>query len=163
MNQMKLLYKILLSIFSIFILIACENSNDNNSEENENKSTVKETELTPSENISQRWVLVKRTNTKKDKTMDYDEQNSSVITFFEDNGYFRIYDSLVNMKKDQGIRRIEQRQSGQWEIDKDKLILRYTESDTVIIEEMTIQKLDKKELQLKSDQKDQINYYKKKQ
>ncbi|MEX1192912.1 MAG: lipocalin family protein [Brumimicrobium sp.] len=160
---MKLLYKILLSIFSIFILIACENSNDNNSEENENKSTVKETELTPSENISQRWVLVKRTNTKKDKTMDYDEQNSSVITFFEDNGYFRIYDSLVNMKKDQGIRRIEQRQSGQWEIDKDKLILRYTESDTVIIEEMTIQKLDKKELQLKSDQKDQINYYKKKQ
>lgn len=155
---MKLFYTLLIPVLFI---VSCNDSEEENTEKNntlEQKSDNEE-ELTPSEMLSKRWVLVKRTNSKQDKVIEFDEQNSSVITFFEDNGYFRVYDSLTDLDKKHGVKKIEQRQSGQWEISNDKLILRYTQPDTVIVEELIVEKLEKSELVLKNVQKDQVNKY----
>ncbi|MDX1652953.1 MAG: hypothetical protein R3277_10705 [Brumimicrobium sp.] len=157
---MKLLY--LVAILGV-ILSACEDKADEVRDEGAKTQEVAKKELTPMEKISKRWVLVKRTNIKGDKVLKFDNENTStVITFFEDNGYFRVYDSLRNIGDTPGVKRIEPRNSGQWEIESDELLLRFTKPDTVILERMTIQKLDEKELHLKSETKDQINYYERK-
>lgn len=156
---MKLHY---ILIFSLLLTTSCDNTEtekiDSEKQANEKQADEKE-ELTPSEQLSKRWVLVKRTSINEDKVIEFDENNSSVITFFEDNGYFRVYDSLTDHDKSHGVKKIEQRQSGQWEILDNTLVLRYTQPDTVIIEEHIVEKLDDSELILKSVDKDQINKY----
>ena len=156
---MKLHY---IFICALFLTASCDNTEKEKVDSKEQKSTDvadDNTELTPSEKLSKRWVLVKRTSINEDKVIEFDENNSSVITFFEDNGYFRVYDSLTDHDKSHGVKKIEQRQSGQWEILEDKLVLRFTQPDTVIIEEHIVEKLDESELILKSDEKNQINKY----
>jgi hypothetical protein len=156
---MKLNY---IFFFGLLLTASCENTEtdkvDSEKQSSEDVSSA-DGDLTASEKISKRWVLVKRTTINKDKVIEFNEKNSSVITFFEDNGYFRIYDSLTTQDKTNGVREIEQRKSGQWEVLEDKLILRYTQPDTVTIEEHLIQKLDDSELILKSEEKNQINIY----
>lgn len=156
---MKLHY---IFIFGLLLTASCENAEtekDDSKNESSEKVSKNEGESTASEKLSKRWVLVKRTSLEKDKVIEFNEQNSSVITHFEDNGYFRVYDSLRNQDKSHGVGKIEQRQSGQWEISDDKLTLRYTHPDTVIVEEHLVQKLNDSELVLKSDEKNQINNY----
>ncbi len=155
---MKLQY---LFIFVLLISASCDNTEAEKGDADKNSKEVASDneELTMSEKLSKRWVLVKRTTINEDKVMEFDENNSSVITFFEENGYFRVYDALTDHDKSQGVKKIEQRQSGQWEILHDKLILRYTYPDTVIIEEHEVQTLSDSELVLKSVEKNQINKY----
>jgi hypothetical protein len=156
---MKLYYTFILVLF---LTTSCNNteSGEVDSEKKASEKTSRsDKDVTPSEMLSKRWVLVKRTTINEDKVIEFNETNSSVITFFEGNGYFRVYDSLTDHDKTQGVKKIEQRQSGQWEILDNKLILRYTHPDTVIIEEHEIEKLEKSELVLKSVDKNQINKY----
>jgi hypothetical protein len=156
---MKLNY---IFIFALLLTASCDNTEKekvDSDKQSIEKVTDDKEELTPSEMLSKRWVLVKRTSINEDKVIEFDENNSSIITFFEDNGYFRVYDSLTDHDKSHGVKKIEQRQSGQWEILEDKLVLRYTHPDTVIIEEHVVEKLDDSELILKSIDKNQINKY----
>lgn len=156
---MKLQY---IFIFTLFLTMSCDNTETEKVDSEKNSSETiasNDEDLTPSEKLSKRWVLVKRTTINEDKVIEFDENNSSVITFFEDNGYFRVYDSLTDLDKSHGVKKIEQRQSGQWEVLNNKLILRYTQPDTVIVEEHEVQKLDNSELVLKSVEKNQINKY----
>ena len=156
---MKLHY---IFIFGLLLTTSCKNAESekiDSTDESSEKVSNDDIELTDNEILSRRWILVKRTNLSEDKVIEFNEENSSVITFFEDNGYFRVYDSLGNQDKTHGVGKIEQRQSGQWDIEDDRLILRYTRPDTVIIEEHLVQKLDDSELVLKSVEKNQINSY----
>lgn len=154
---MKLFYILLIPIL---FTVACNEVEKENAADHENEQTQDlSKELTSSEKLSKRWVLVKRTNTKRDKIIEFDENNSSVITFFEDNGYFRVYDSLSDLDKEHGVKKIEQRHSGQWEIVEDQLILRYTKTDTVIVEKLSVEKLNEDEMILKNSEKDQIDQY----
>lgn len=156
---MKLHY---IFIFGLLLTASCENAETEkvDSEKQSSEETSDSNgDLTPAEKLSKRWVLVKRTSIDKDKVIEFNEKNSSVITFFEDNGYFRVYDSLTTQDKSHGVRKIEQRQSGQWEVSNDKLILRYTQPDTVIVEHHLVEKLSDSELILKSEEKNQINIY----
>lgn len=155
---MKLYYTLLAFIL---ILVSCSESEqeNNNTDNSKKQSSEKTEETTRSQKLSKRWVLVKRTNSNKDKVIEFDENNSSVITFFEDNGHFRVYDSLTDLDKKHGVKKIEQRQSGQWEVLENELVLRYTKPDTVIMESHEIVKLDNSELILKNLEKDQINIY----
>lgn len=155
---MKLYY--ILFIFS-FLLASCSETNQkyDKSDGSKESNSKKVEETSNSEKLSKRWILIKRTNSNEDKVIEFDENNSSVITFFEDNGYFRVYDSLINLDKKHGVKKIENRQSGQWEILENELVLRYTGPDTVILESLEIVKLNNSELILKNKEKDQINQY----
>lgn len=141
---------------------SCNNTEKEKTDVQDNSSDkieANDKDLTPTEKLSKRWVLVKRTSLDEEKVIEFDKENSSVITFFEDNGYFRVYDSLTDHDKTHGVKKIEQRQSGQWEFIDGELILRYTRPDTVIVEKHEVQKLENSELILKSVDKDQINKY----
>lgn len=156
---MKLQY---IFIFALLLTASCDNTEKEQvdpDKKTSEKVISNDEEQTPAEKLSKRWVLVKRTSIDGEKVIEFDENNSSIITFFEDNGYFRVYDSLTDHDKSHGVKKIEQRQSGQWEITNDKLILRYTLPDTVIIEEHIVEKLEDSELILKSTDKEQINKY----
>lgn len=158
-NQMKLHY---IFIFALLLTASCDNTEKEQIEpdkKNSDEITTTDKDLTPSEMLSKRWVLIKRTSIDGKKVIEFDENNSSIITFFEDNGYFRVYDSLTDHDKAHGVKKIEQRQSGQWEIIEDKLILRYTRPDTVIVEEHIVEKLEDSELVLRSEKRGQINNY----
>lgn len=156
---MKLHYIVILSLLMTASCDNTETEKTDSKEQSSEKQATEDEEVTPSEQLSKRWVLVKRTSINEDRVIEFDENNSSVITFFEDNGYFRVYDSLTDDDKTHGVKKIEQRQSGQWEILDNTLVLRYTQPDTVIIEKHVVEKLNDSELILKSEEKNQINKY----
>lgn len=158
---MKIIYTLL---FSALVLSSCDSSEkESDHSTNNNKKAPKETKMTESEKLSTRWVLVNRRNTKGDKSKDFEKIPTSIVTYFEDNGYFRVYDSITEAKNEEGVQMIEQRSSGQWEIDENGLlVLRYTEPDTVILERFSIEELDKNILVIKSKKKDIISKYERK-
>lgn len=162
---MKIIYTFL---FSALVLVSCKGSDehDNNSDQKEGDKTeqnVDSKELTSEEKLSNRWILVHRRNTKGDKTRDFEKEPTSIVTYFEDNGYFRVYDSITRAKNEEGVQKIEQRNSGQWEINQEGvLVLRYTKPDTVITEHFSIEELNKNKLVIKSREKDIISEYERK-
>ncbi len=159
---MKIIYTLLLSSV---ILVSCDNTDKKDETTTPEDKEVQqiETELTDSEKLSTRWVLVNRRNESGDKSKDFEKEPTSIVTYFEDNGYFRVYDSITEARNEDGVQKIEQRNSGQWEINDDGiLVLRFTKPDTVIVEEFEIQELDKDKLIIKSLKKDVISRYEKK-
>jgi hypothetical protein len=158
---MKIFYTFL---FSTLILSSCNTSEDQKDSTPVKKETKENNEeLTESEKLSKRWVLVNRQNSSGEKSKDFEKEPTSIVTYFEDNGYFRVYDSITEARNEDGVQKIEQRNSGQWEFDEDgALVLRYTKPDTVIIERFTVQELNKDALVLKSLKKDVISRYERK-
>lgn len=161
---MKIVYTL---IFSALLLSSCgEGEKSDNTDTADSKTEVnaqEPEEMTNEQKISKRWILVNRRNENGDKMRDFEKEPISIVTYFEDNGYFRVYDSISNADNNEGVQNIEQRKSGQWEIDESGiLVLRYTKPDTVIIEHFEIQSLDKNELIIKSKEKDQISTYERK-
>ena len=161
---MKILYTVLLSTL---VLFSCTDSKEENNEPDVNKknevSKTGSDEMTEEDKLSNRWVLVNRRNESGEKSRDFEKQPTSIVTYFEDNGYFRVYDSITKAKNEEGVQKIEQRNSGQWEIDSDGLlVLRYTKPDTVITEHFDIEQLDKNILIIKSKEKDLISKYERK-
>lgn len=154
-------------LFGALVLTSCKEAEgdvqdaDQTSEDKTNQ--VDQNELTQEEKLSTRWILVHRRNAKGDKTRDFEKEPTSIVTYFEDNGYFRIYDSITKAKNEEGVQKIEQRNSGQWEINESGiLVLRYTKPDTVITEHFLIEELDKNKLVIKSKEKDLISEYERK-
>jgi hypothetical protein len=159
---MKIFYNLL---FSVIVLASCSSSDENSEPtvKEDKKDEQPKTELSNSEKLSTRWILVNRRTENGDKSKDYEKSPTSIVTYFEDNGYFRIYDSITEARNEDGVQKIELRNSGQWEIDQEgSLVLRYTKPDTVVLERFAIQQLDKNTLIIKSLKKDVISRYERK-
>ncbi len=155
--------KFIYSIFVIsLVLLSCKNDEKSSSDQENVKDEQVNNKLTTSELLSTRWVLKNRKNEKGDKSINFEEKSSTIVTFYEENGYFRVYDSIQNAKNEEGVRNIEQRRSGQWDVkskDTPILTMRYTQEDTVIVEEYEIQEVTKNNLIIKSINKDIIETY----
>lgn len=161
---MKVFYT---ALFATMILASCtdsENKEDTSDNNKKNEMVKSESgEMTNESKLSNRWVLVNRRNESGEKSRDFEKQPTSIVTYFEDNGYFRVYDSITKAKNEEGVQKIEQRNSGQWEIDGEGiLVLRYTQPDTVITEHFDIKQLDKNTLIIESKEKDLISTYERK-
>lgn len=157
---MKIFYTLFLSAI---VISSCETSEKDTSTTDNKKQQQEGVISTENEKLSSRWVLVNRRNAKGDKSKDFEKIPTSIVTYFEDNGYFRVYDSITEARNEDGVQMIEQRNSGQWEIDENGLlVLRYTEPDTVIVERFSIEELDKNKLVIKSKKKDIISTYERK-
>ncbi len=161
---MKIFYTLLLSTLILASCNTSEDKNDPSPKPNEIGNTEETSkEPTDSEKLSKRWVLVNRKNSAGDKSKDFEKEPTSIVTYFEDNGYFRVYDSITEARNEDGVQKIEQRNSGQWEFHENgNLILRYTKPDTVIVEKFVIQELTKDALVMKSLKKDIISRYERK-
>lgn len=158
---MKFLY---IFLFSALVLGSCNTGEEEKTADPKDKEVAQQNEeLTESEKLSTRWVLVNRKNSAGDKSKDFEKEPTSIVTYFEDNGYFRVYDSITQARNEDGVQKIEQRNSGQWEFEEDgKLVLRYTKPDTVIVERFEVQELNKNTLVIKSLKRDVISRYERK-
>lgn len=108
----------------------------------------KEVETIPTEPISVtgRWVLIKSEDSDSRKT-DHQHQPSDVVLNFKKNGFFIIYDTLVDPKwRKKGLPLIEKRTSGQWKLEDSLLTMIHDDKDTSFTEEFKIVRCDGKEL-----------------
>lgn len=163
-------------LVALFFLVgiigfSCENdekaSGDSSSEGN-TESSVEEKVKSKSdidEDIEtllvRRWKFNERTSASDEESMKFGDESSDVILRLEPNGFFMIYDSITNERIiEKGLKRIEQRSSGQWDlIDEEVLILRKITSDTIIIDSLRIEKLDKINLVTETKNNNRITYF----
>ncbi|MCO5269375.1 MAG: hypothetical protein M9897_10845 [Brumimicrobium sp.] len=155
--------KIICSIITILFLFACTSNNSEVTEEKDNDSGA--VTAIDSSNIlyqlSGQWILVKRTNADGSKSVNYSLETPSIVTHFENNGYFSIYDMIKTNASEK--EKMEKRSSGQWEVyNDDELVLRYSLTDSNNVESYVIQTIDDKSLVLKNSEKDIIDSYQRK-
>lgn len=163
---MKLIYIIL---FGLFLFTSCttdESTSDGTVEEKGVEIKISEDgndESSVLSKIAYQWILTNRTNTQKDKSVDYSKEAPSIITHFETNGFFSTFD-LIEINTDNGkSQTLEARSSGQWEIHNDnELVMHHSFNDSAIVESFIIEKLDDKELIIKNSEKDMIDTYQRK-
>lgn len=108
----------------------------------------KKLETIPTEQLSVtgRWVLIKSEDSDSRKT-DHQHQPSDVVLNFKKNGFFIIYDTLVDPKwRKKGLPLIEKRTSGQWKLEDSLLTMIHDDKDTSFTEEFKIVRCDGKEL-----------------
>lgn len=108
----------------------------------------KEVKTIPTEPISVtgRWVLIRSEDSDSRKT-DHQHQPSDVVLNFKKNGFFIIYDTLVDPKwRKKGLPLIEKRTSGQWKLEDSLLTMIHDDKDTSFTEEFKIVRCDGKEL-----------------
>ncbi len=126
----------LLSLFMLLLLASCSTG-------------TKEVENVPAEkeiSVTGRWVLIKSEDSDSRKT-DHQHQPSDVVLNFKKNGFFIIYDTLVDPKwRKKGLPLIEKRTSGQWKLEDSLLTMIHDDKDTSFSEEFKIVRCDGKEL-----------------
>lgn len=141
---MKKLTKILF-VAAVTLFTAC------NSTTLESKSAEKEqVENTELPMVVGKWRLTKTEDSSKKSK---EQQGLSVIVMdIQKNGYFIIYDTFVdpNWKK-KGLPLIEQRASGQWNLEGENLTLTYSEDQNGKVEELQVTKLTSTELVTKNE------------
>ncbi|WP_430402100.1 hypothetical protein [Fluviicola sp.] len=134
---MKYSTRNLLYLFSLLLLASCT-------------TDVKEVENTPAAkeiSVVGRWVLIKSEDSDSRKT-DHQHQPSDVVLNFKKNGFFIIYDTLVDPKwRKKGLPLIEKRTSGQWKLEDSLLTMIHDDDkDNSFSEEFKILRCDGKEL-----------------
>lgn len=153
----------------MFLISSCT-SNENTIDETENENKV-ETNASDDENggssilkkIAHQWVLVNRANTNKDKSVDYSAEAPSIITQFEKNGFFSVFDLIEVRTGADKSETLKARTSGQWEVHNDnELVMRHSSNDSAKVESYIIEKLDDKNLIIKNSEKDIIDTYQRK-
>jgi hypothetical protein len=126
----------LLSIFVLLLLASCS-------------TEPKEAENVPVQeplSVTGRWVLIKSEGSDSRKT-NHQHQPSDVVLNFKKNGFFIIYDTLVDPKwRKKGLPLIEKRTSGQWKLEDSLLTMIHDDKDTSFTEEFKIVRCDGKEL-----------------
>jgi hypothetical protein len=127
----------LLSLFVLLLLASCS------TESKEVKDVPTKTTLS----VTGRWVLIKSEDSDSRKT-DHQHQPSDVILDFKKNGFFIIYDTLVDPKwRKKGLPLIEKRTSGQWKLEDSLLTMIHDDDkDSAFSEEFKIVRCDGKEL-----------------
>ncbi|HLV41576.1 MAG TPA: hypothetical protein VKY37_04810 [Brumimicrobium sp.] len=161
---MKVIY---VALIGLFILSSCASNEETNEEnkqtsileiDNTNNDTEGASVLTK---IAHQWTLVNRTNTKKDKSVDYSTEAPAIITHFEKNGFFSIYDLLEIKENGQQTETLKMRSSGQWEVhNEDELVMRHSATDSSKAEAYIIQTLNEQKLVIKNSELDIIDTYK---
>lgn len=153
---------VILSFLGLF-LISCEETNNVDSEslvkkDADNKATK---EVTMEEALSKRWMYKERVSTDGTKKFTYGNESSDVVLRLDNNGYFIIYDSITDPNLiEKGVRKIEQRSSGQWELlSDDLLVLRKISNDTVIVDSLNIDSIEEGKLITKTINKNKITYF----
>ena len=161
---MKFIYIIL---FGSFFFLSCKSNENTISEaEQENKvevenNTIEESSVLP--RIAHQWILINRTNTKKDKNVEYSAEAPSIITHFETNGFFSVFDLIEIGTGEEKSQTLKARSAGQWEVhNENELVMRHSVNDSARIESFIIEKLDNKHLVIRNSEKDIIDTYQRK-
>ena len=163
---MKLIY---ITLLGMFLFSSC-NSNGDAEEINEQEDKVEVENANDDKEaasvlpkIAHQWVLVNRTNTKKDKSIDYSKDASSIIAQFETNGFFSIFDLIEIGTGADKSQTLKARSSGQWEVhNENELVMRHSFNDSSKVESFIIEKIDNKHLVIKNSEKDIIDTYQRK-
>jgi hypothetical protein len=156
-----------------FLFFACEepkevqDDKDDKDEKvvvDENKETVdedKDYEKTRESLLIRRWKFNERKSQDGKSSVTYGDQSSDVVMRLEANGFYMVYDSITDKRIiDKGVRTLEQRHSGQWNlIDENTLVLQRIGSDTILFDTLNIDKLDSEELVTTTRNKNKITYY----
>lgn len=134
---MKYSTRNLLYLFSLLLLASCT-------------TDVKDVKNAPAAkeiSVIGRWVLIKSEDSDSRKT-DHQNQPSDVVLNFKKNGFFIIYDTLVDPKwRKKGLPLIEKRTSGQWKLEDSLLTMIHDDDkDNSFSEEFKILRCDGKEL-----------------
>lgn len=159
MKSITFILSLLLGLF----LLSCEDGNktDTNSpvkDENEEQVTK---EVTMEEALAKRWMYKERVSTDGEKKFLYGDESSDVILRLDGNGYFIIYDSITDPNLiEKGVRKIEQRSSGQWDLlADDLLVLRKITNDTVTVDSLHIDSIKDDKLITTTINKNKITYF----
>lgn len=156
-------YLFLLLIVSIIFSCVSEDDAESQAEQNKEESNLeKEKEHNLEEILTRRWVYKEKTSEDGKEKFSYADSPSDVVLRLDENGYFMIYDSITDPKfVKKGVRRIEQRYSGQWELSKDDiLIMRKILNDTIIVDSMLIREANHNELITSTmNRKSSITYF----
>lgn len=157
---MKTISIIIIGLSLLFF--SCEDSEKTVSATIEDKvEDKKDKELSIEEALSKRWMYKERISTDGEKKFKYGDESSDVILRLDNNGYFIIYDSITDPRLiEKGVRKIEQRSSGQWEmLSDDLLVLRKISNDTVIVDTLKIDSIKENKLVTTTINKNKITYF----
>jgi hypothetical protein len=156
---MKYVYLIALG----FLFLACEQSDDKEVKDSIEKEGegVDAYEKTREALLVRRWRFNERKSADGKSSMKYGDQSSDVVMRLEENGFYIVYDSITDQRIiDKGVRTLEQRHSGQWNlIDENTLVLQRIASDTILFDTLMIDKLDDNELVTTTKNKNRITYF----
>ena len=151
--------KNLFYLISLLFITSCGDGNEEiTTDANEKEELV---EKTKEELLMRRWMFKEITSSDGEKSFSYDGSSSDVVLRIDKNGYFIIYDSITDLTiTDKGIKRIEQRSAGQWQlINGDLLLLKKIFNDTIITDSLIIKELNDTKLVTASDSKKKITYF----
>jgi|GEM_PF-2296036 len=160
---MKLIF---ISILGLFLVISCTSS-ETPQEEKDNGSMVEVPvvedsieENSVTSKLANQWVLVNRTNTKKDKEVEFSNDNSFIVTQFETNGFFSVYDLIKTGSQESDNQTLTVRSSGQWEVhNENELVMRHSYNNSSKIDAYIIETLDDDNLVIRNSEKDIIDTY----
>ncbi|MDF3026246.1 MAG: hypothetical protein K0S23_553 [Fluviicola sp.] len=125
-----------LPFFILLLFASCS------AETKEVKNATKQGEIS----ITGRWILIKSEDAGMRKT-DHQNQPSDVVLNFKKNGFFIIYDTLVDPAwRKKGLPLIQRRTSGQWKLKGNVLTMVHDEKDTSYSETFKIIRCNGKEL-----------------
>lgn len=126
----------LLALFILLLFASCS-------------TDTKKVENTPEQkkiSITGRWVLIKSEDSDFRKT-DHQNQPSDVVLNIRQNGFFIVYDTLVDPKwRKKGLPLIQERTSGQWQLEDSLLTMTHLNKDTSFTEDFKIIRCDGTEL-----------------
>ncbi|WP_294672163.1 hypothetical protein [uncultured Fluviicola sp.] len=126
----------LLLFFTLLLFVSCST----NTEKVETKTEQKKM------SIIGRWVLIKSEDSGFRKT-DHQNQPSDVVLNIQKNGFFIVYDTLVDPKwRKKGLPLIQERTSGQWKLEDSLLTMIHDDKDTSFTEDFKIVRCDGDEL-----------------
>ncbi|PKR81716.1 hypothetical protein CW751_04095 [Brumimicrobium salinarum] len=163
-TKMKFTYYIILGLIFFSACINKESEVKTKQDETKEKISEQDNTITTTSNpkITHQWILISRTNTEKDKTVMFNTTAPSIITQFEENGFFSTFDYIEIENDDNTSQKLEPRSSGQWEIHNDnELVMRHNLSDSAINNSYIILELNDENLIIKNSEKDMIDTYKK--
>lgn len=134
----KLTFALLVAIS--FGMFSCDSASSNS--KNELEPAI---EMQTDHKVIGKWQLTKTEDGSKKSN---ENKGLSVIVMdIQKNGYFIVYDTFTdpNWKK-KGLPLIEQRASGQWNLEGENLTLTYSEEQDGKVEQLTVTKLTSNEL-----------------
>lgn len=118
----------LLTLFILLLFVSCSTDT----------KTIENTPEQKNMSIIGRWVLIKSEDSDFRKT-DHQNQPSDVVLNIQKNGFFIVYDTLVDPKwRKKGLPLIQERTSGQWKLEDSLLTMIHDDKDTSFMENFKI-------------------------